>query len=127
MKIKQFNSSTGLEILVGQEDIANDYLSIKLARPNDLWFHVAGFPGSHVVLRCAAGDADRDSIREAAALAGWFSKMRNGKNVAIHYCRGADVSKPRKVKPGTVVIKHEKKIKVTPSLLDGAIWWEEPK
>ena len=127
MKIKKFESSGGLDILVGQEDTANDYLSFKIARSNDLWFHVAGFPGSHVLLRCSDATADRDSIREAAALAGWFSKMRNGKNVAVHYCRAADVSKPRKARAGTVQIKHEKKIKITPALPEGGMWWEKPE
>ena len=123
MKIKKYMSSTGLEILVGQEDTANDFLSIKVARPNDLWFHVAGFPGSHVVLRCMDAEADRESIQQAAALAAWFSKMRNGKNVAVHYCLAANVHKPRKAKPGTVSIKREKKIKVTPALPDDGKWW----
>ncbi|KAA3617070.1 MAG: DUF814 domain-containing protein [Calditrichaeota bacterium] len=124
MKIKKFTSSSGLEILVGQDDASNDYLSLKLANANDLWFHVAGFPGSHVVLCCADYEEDKDSIKEAAALAAWFSKMRNGKNVSVHYCKAQNVSKPRKSKPGTVNIKQIKKIKVTPRLLDDGEWIE---
>ena len=122
MKIKKFVSSAGAEILVGQDDASNDYLSLKLAAANDLWFHVAGFPGSHVVLRCANGDDDRESIKEAAALAAWFSKMRNGKNVPVHYCKALNVSKPRKAQAGTVNIKQIKKIKVNPQLIDGGEW-----
>jgi predicted ribosome quality control (RQC) complex YloA/Tae2 family protein len=123
MKIKKFTSSAGLEILVGQDDASNDYLSLKLAEANDLWFHVAGFPGSHVVLRCADTEADKESIKEAAGLAAWFSKMRNGKNVSVHYCKAQNVSKPRKAKAGTVNIKQAKKIKATPHLPDGAEWY----
>jgi len=123
MKIKKFISSAGLDILVGQDDESNDYLSLKLAKANDLWFHVAGFPGSHVVLCCADFEEDKESIKEAAGLAAWFSKMRNGKNVSVHYCKGQNVSKPRKTKPGTVNIKQIKKIKVNPYLLDDAEWY----
>jgi predicted ribosome quality control (RQC) complex YloA/Tae2 family protein len=108
---------------VGQDDQSNDYLSLKLANANDLWFHVAGFPGSHVVLRCADSEQDRESIKAAAALAAWFSKMRNGKNVAVHYCKAQNVSKPRKAQPGTVNIKQISKIKVNPQLIDGAEWF----
>jgi len=122
MKIKKFISSNGLEILVGQDDASNDYLSLKLAKANDLWFHVAGFPGSHVVLRCSDTGDDRESIEQAAALAAWFSKMRNGKNVSVHYCKAQNVSKPKKSKPGTVHIKQIKKIKVIPSLTEGGEW-----
>ena len=111
MKIKMYKSSNGTDILVGQDDASNDYLSLKLAAANDLWFHVAGFPGSHVVLRCSDSEEDRESVKEAAALAAWFSKMRNGKNVPVHYCKAHNVSKPKKSKPGTVNIKQIKKIK----------------
>jgi len=124
MKIKKYSSSGGLDILVGQDDASNDYLSLKLADANDLWFHVAGFPGSHVVLRCAGTEADKESISEAAALAAWFSKMRNGRNVAVHYCLAQNVSKPRKAKPGTVTIRREKKIKVNPACPDNGSWYE---
>lgn len=123
MKIKKFKSSSGIEILVGQDDESNDYLSLKLAKANDLWFHVAGFPGSHVVLSCSDGDEDKESVKEAAALAAWFSKMRNGKNVTVHYCKAQNVSKPRKANSGTVNIKQIKKIKVNPQLLDGGEWY----
>jgi len=114
-----------LEILVGQDDSSNDYLSLKLAKANDLWFHVAGFPGSHVVLRCSEHGEDKESIKEAAALAAWFSKMRNGRNVSIHYCKAQNVSKPKKAQAGTVNIKQQKKIKVDPFLLDDGEWFIE--
>ena len=44
-------------VLAGRTDAANDYLSLKLARPGDLWFHIRGMPGSHVVLRVPSGEA----------------------------------------------------------------------
>ncbi|RMH63340.1 MAG: DUF814 domain-containing protein [Calditrichaeota bacterium] len=113
MKIKKFATESGGEIWVGMDDASNDALSLKVADATDLWFHVAGFPGSHVLLR---GADDRDSIRQAAAAAAWFSKMRKGKNVPVHYCYARQVSKPRKAKAGTVTIRGEKKIKVTPAL-----------
>lgn len=118
MKIKKYQSSAGIEIWVGQDDYSNDQLSIKTAHANDVWFHVSGMPGSHVLLRCGEKDiaADKESIREAAALAAWFSKMRKGGLVAVHYCLAKYVKKPRGAKPGTVTIAREKKIKVRPEL-----------
>ncbi len=120
MKIKKYQSSTGIEIWVGQDDYSNDQLSIKIAHANDMWFHVSGMPGSHVLLRCGEEDltADKESIKEAAALAAWFSKMRKGGKVAVRYCPAKYVKKPRGAKPGTVTIGKEKKIKVRPELRD---------
>ncbi len=118
MKIKKYQSSAGIEIWVGQDDYSNDQLSIKTAHANDVWFHVSGMPGSHVLLRCGEEGftADKESIREAAALSAWFSKMRKGGLVAVHYCLAKYVKKPRGAKPGTVTISKEKKIKVRPEL-----------
>ena len=122
MKLKRFFTPAGLEALVGQDDESNDRLTFGLARPNDYWFHVHGFPGSHVVLRVSEErtEADRESLRQAAALAAWFSRMRQGGLVAVSCCRVRDVRKPPGAKPGTVTIRNEKKLTVRPALLPDA-------
>lgn len=119
MKIKKYTSHSGIEIWVGQDDYSNDQLSIKKAHPNDYWFHVSGMPGSHVLLRSGEEGitADKAAIRETAALAAWFSKMRQGGKVTVHYCLAKYVKKPKGAKPGTVSIAREKKITVRPELL----------
>lgn len=119
MRVRRFLSSAGLEIVVGQDDRSNDALSLRFGHADDLWFHVSGVPGSHVILRCGEEkfNPDRESIREAAGLAAWFSKMKTGGNVTVNYCRVKDVSKPRKAKPGSVSIRNARKIKVQPKLL----------
>ena len=116
MKIKEFQSSKGIKILVGQDDYSNDQLTFKIGKANDLWFHVSGSPGSHVVLQCAESgmSPDKDSIREAAEFAAWFSKMRQGGKVSVKYCFVKNIRKPRGAKAGTVHINNEKTIKVRP-------------
>jgi len=120
LKIKKFQSSSGLEILVGQDDSSNDRLTFEIAHQNDIWLHVSGVPGSHVLLRCgeSGNSADKASIKEAAALAAYFSKMRNAGNTAVHYCFAKQVSKPRKAKPGSVTIRQFEKIQARPKLLE---------
>lgn len=112
MKLKEFQSRSGMKILVGQDDYSNDQLTFKLGKANDLWFHVSGSPGSHVILQCAESDMppDKESIREAAELAAWFSKMQKGGKVAVKYCLVQNVHKPKSAKPGTVYIRKEKTI-----------------
>lgn len=120
-KIKSFTSRTGLKILVGQDDISNDILTFRQATPNDIWLHVASAPGSHVVLQCGHLPApDRESLRDAAGLAAWFSKMRTAKKVAVHYALAKQISKPRGAKPGGVTIRRPRKIMVEPRLLPEA-------
>ncbi len=107
----------GWETLAGKTDADNDLLSLKMARANDLWFHVHGLPGSHVILCGPEGEvADTAIIKQAAAIAAWHSKARTAGIVPVSCTEAKNVSKPRGAKPGTVTIKREKTIKVRPAL-----------
>jgi predicted ribosome quality control (RQC) complex YloA/Tae2 family protein len=105
------------EVLAGKTDADNDLLSLKTAQANDLWFHVHGLPGSHVILRGPDGEtATNDLIKQAAAIAAWHSKARNAGIVSVSCTEAKYVSKPRGAKPGSVCIKREKMIKVRPAI-----------
>ena len=103
-------------VLVGRTDRDNDRLSIKLARPNDWWFHVRGHPGSHVVLRVGDREPDRAVLQQAAAIAAWHSRLREGGTVAVSATQARFVTKRRGAKPGTVQIRKEQVLKVRPSI-----------
>ncbi len=106
-------------VLAGRTDDDNDYLSLKLAKANDWWFHVRGMPGSHVLLRSQAGrEPDRETLARAAAIAAYHSKAHGGGTVAVSCTRAKNVGKPRGARPGTVSIKRETTIKVKPALPD---------
>jgi hypothetical protein len=106
----------GFEVLIGKGDADNDQLTFKVAEPLDLWLHVANTPGSHVVVRNPERIAElpRALIERAAELAAFFSKARDGGKVEVHYCRAADVSKPRGFPPGKVLLKQWKSLRVYP-------------
>lgn len=107
----------GWEALAGKTDADNDLLSLRTAQANDLWFHVHGLPGSHVILRGpGGGTADPAVIKQAAAIAAWHSKARNAGIVPVSCTEAKNVSKPRGAKSGSVCIRREKTIKVRPGL-----------
>ena len=107
----------GFEVLAGKTDADNDILSLRTAKPNNLWFHAHGLPGSHVILRHPDGDKpDNTTIKTAASIAAWHSKARNAGTVPVSYTEAKHVGKPRGAKPGSVNIKREKTIKVRPAL-----------
>ena len=107
----------GFEVLAGKTDVDNDLLSLKIARANDLWFHVRGLPGSHTILRHPDGQhPDPATIKIAAAIAAWHSKARNAGMTPVSCTEAKHVGKPRGAKPGSVTIKREKTIKVRPAL-----------
>lgn len=75
---RRYASPGGHVILVGRNNRQNDVLSHQVANPQDLWMHVRGLPGSHVLLRIEPGQAapGEGDVGAAAALAAWFSKAR---------------------------------------------------
>ena len=105
---RRFVSPDGLIVLVGKTAADNDILSLKLGTPRDFWLHVSGESGSHVVVRNPQGleRLPRDTLRFAAALAARYSKARHAGRVAVHVARCADVSKPRGLAPGKVLLKR---------------------
>ncbi|HPF70669.1 MAG TPA: NFACT RNA binding domain-containing protein [Candidatus Krumholzibacteria bacterium] len=116
-KIWRYELPGGWEVLAGRTDQDNDRLSLKMAAPNDWWFHVRGLPGSHVVLRVPAGEEpDNATVKAAAAIAAWHSKKREAREVAVSATRARYVTKPRGAKPGTVEIRKEKVLNVRPAL-----------
>ena len=115
-KTWEYRLPGGWTVLAGRTDADNDRLSLKVARPNDWWFHVRGMPGSHVILRVESGEPDKATLEAAAAVAAWHSKARQGGIVAVSATLARNVSKPRGAKPGTVTIKKETVLKVRPGL-----------
>jgi predicted ribosome quality control (RQC) complex YloA/Tae2 family protein len=103
---KKYKTQDGLEIWVGKSDEGNDYLTMRLARGNDLFFHLDGYPGSHVVLRTEGRlDPPPQSLLEACELAVHFSKLKNAGTADVHMAHIKDVRKPRGAKPGLVYVR----------------------
>jgi len=102
-------------VLAGRTDAANEVLSLRLADPGDLWFHIRGMPGSHVVLRVPAGtEPDRATRELAAGIAAYHSKARDAGTVAVSCTEARHVSKPKGAPAGTVNIQKERVLKVKP-------------
>jgi predicted ribosome quality control (RQC) complex YloA/Tae2 family protein len=116
---RRYLTSTGWTVLVGRTDRENDILTLRLAAPDDLWFHAQGSPGSHVVLRRKdrKSEPDKTTLEETAALAAYWSKARGAETVPVSYTLAKYVRKPRGAKPGTVTISREKTLFVNPRLL----------
>jgi predicted ribosome quality control (RQC) complex YloA/Tae2 family protein len=105
----------GWTLLVGATDADNDYLSLKVAEPADWWFHADKVPGSHVVLRAKKDEEpDRETLRQAAAVAAYHSKARHAGTVPVYCTRARHVTKPRGAKAGTVHVSAGKILKVRP-------------
>jgi predicted ribosome quality control (RQC) complex YloA/Tae2 family protein len=108
---RRYRTAEDLEIWVGRSDDANDYLTTKLARGKDLFFHVAATPGSHVILRTVGrADPPSDAILDACELAAHYSKAKNAARVDVHVVPIANVRKPKGAKPGLVEVHGGKNV-----------------
>ena len=126
LRVYEYPLGQGWSIVAGHRDSDNDRLSLKVARPEEWWFHVRGMPGSHVILRRPEGvpkgfneEPDKEMLKQAAAVAAWHSKARSGGVVAVSCTKAKFVSKPRGAKPGTVTLRKETVLKVRPGLPTG--------
>ncbi len=111
----RFKSADGLEILVGRNNRQNDYITMKMARPDDIWLHVKDIPGSHVIIRSEqAGEVPGSTLLQAAGIAAFYSRARQSAKVAVDYTRRKHVRKPKGAKPGMVVYDNQKTVLVAP-------------
>ena len=102
-KPMEFRSSAGLRISVGKNNSQNDQLTTKLAYKSDIWLHTQKIHGSHVILWLEGGEADAQSLTEAAILAATFSQAGEGSRVPVDYTPVKYVKKPAGARPGMVV------------------------
>lgn len=115
-KIRRVQTPEGWEILVGETKEANDYLTTKIAAPDDLWFHVRAAASAHVVIRTGKRpDAVPHSvILRAARIAAANSEAKHSSVVPVDYTLRRYVTKPRGSPPGAVLYRNEKTVHVEP-------------
>jgi len=113
--VRRYRSSDDYEIIVGRAAHRNDYLTFRVARPNDLWLHTADYPGSHVIVRKPnRAEIPHRTIVEAAQIAAKFSQAGKDSKVVVHYTQRKFLSKPKGAAPGLVRMSTFKTITVEP-------------
>jgi len=95
-------SSDGIVILRGRDAEGNRAL-LRLANPCDLWMHVEGGPGAHVLVRREQGrEIPRRSLEEAANLALVKSWQRGSAKAGVLCAQARHVRPVKGGKPGSV-------------------------
>lgn len=109
-------SVDGYTVLVGRNNKENDYLTLKYASKNDIWFHTKDFHGSHTILKISNNlPYPNDNILvEVAKIAAQHSKAKNSSNVPVDYCEVKYVKKPSGSRPGMVIYTNNKTLNVNP-------------
>ena len=114
----QFTTARSSRIYVGRTPLENAELTFRVARPDDLWFHVQNQPGAHVILqRDDKTAAPQEDILTAAALAAYHSKARTSPKVTVDYTERKHVRKRPSAAPGLVFYTHPRSLLVEPKSL----------
>ncbi len=98
-------------VLIGRDADSNDYLTTIIAKPNDIWMHAKGVPGSHVVIKVFDKIPDSRIILQAATIAAKNSKSKGISTIV--YCKSKFVSKKKDMKPGQVSVDYKNAEEIT--------------
>lgn len=114
IEILTYYTSTGTKILVGKNNIQNEYITHTLAKANDMWYHVKDAPGSHVLV--VNPENSEEEIRMAAMLAAYYSSYQSSSSVCVNYTLARWIKKIPGKRNCFVTYSNEKTIYIDPNL-----------
>lgn len=114
LNYETYKDELGIEIIVGKNNKQNEYVTHKLAKHNEVWFHTKDAPGSHVLVR-AMFPLEETTIRTAAQLAAYNSKMKHSSSVAVDYVEVRYIKKVPGHINSFVTYKNQKTIFIDPN------------
>ncbi|NPV47007.1 MAG: fibronectin-binding domain-containing protein [Armatimonadetes bacterium] len=112
---RRTTTADGYAILYGRNALENAAV-LREARPDDLWFHVQGAPGGHVVVRTdnRPEAVPQSTLIEAARLAARQSLRRREATVAVDYTLVKHLTRTRGAAPGHVLYRDFRTLFVRP-------------
>lgn len=110
----------GATILVGRNARQNEQVTFERAHPDDLWLHVRGHPGAHVVVRSDGRAMDAAVVQTAAQLAAYYSDARGEGAVDVIVARRRDVKRAPDGHTGQVIVRNEETLRV-PAQMPGNV------
>ena len=122
-KFRRFDLGDGYILFVGKSASNNDELTVRFAKPNDIWMHARGCSGSHTVIKSPnpkEAKPPKQILKLAAGITAYYSKQKNAKYVPVAYTQKKNVFKPRGAAPGAVIMNREEVIMAEPHLPEGA-------
>jgi predicted ribosome quality control (RQC) complex YloA/Tae2 family protein len=114
IEILTYYTSSGTKILVGKNNIQNEYITHKLAKANDMWYHVKDAPGSHVLVVDPTNT--EEEIRTASILAAYYSSYQSSSSVCVNYTLARWIKKIPGKRNCFVTYSNEKTIYIDPDI-----------
>eukprot|EP00531_Pseudo-nitzschia_arenysensis_P004086 CAMPEP_0116146452 /NCGR_PEP_ID=MMETSP0329-20121206/17172_1 /TAXON_ID=697910 /ORGANISM="Pseudo-nitzschia arenysensis, Strain B593" /LENGTH=488 /DNA_ID=CAMNT_0003642201 /DNA_START=61 /DNA_END=1527 /DNA_ORIENTATION=+ len=107
--VRKLMSPGGCIVMVGRNRRGNEYLSMTVARGNDIWMHSRGCPGAHVIIQNRRGSPKPtdECLQFGADLAIFYSDLRNENKAAVTAAEPKHIQKPRGAPLGAVKLREE--------------------
>jgi len=103
----------GYSIYIGRNARQNERVTFFRASPEDLWLHVRGLPGAHVVIRRGRHEVPERVVQQAAAAAAYYSRARGSSGrVPVDVTEKRFVRRMRGKFPGLVTYRNERTLMV---------------
>lgn len=96
----------GFVVYIGKDSKSNDHLTFNMSDKEDLWFHVKGVPGSHIVIRIREKLPTESVIKKVAILAKKNSKAAKEELATVVYCKRKFVKKEQGMNDGQVKVDY---------------------
>lgn len=112
-----YKDNLDYDYYVGKNNIQNEEVTFEIASNLDWWFHVKAAPGAHVIVKRKGNEELPDIVYlKAAALAAFYSQLRNDKRVEVDYIQKKYIKKPNLKKPGMVIYHTNYSMNIEPSI-----------
>ncbi len=113
-RIRELIGPGGAAVLYGENATSNDYLTLRVAKPDDYWLHVRGSASAHVVIRTnrQPEKVGPELLMFAAKVAVQNSPSKHSGYVPVDYTLRKYVRKPRGAAAGTALYTQEKTLHV---------------
>ncbi len=105
----------GYKIIVGKNNLQNNELTFRTAKPHDIWVHTQSIHSSHVII-VTEGTTPPDSvIVTACQICAYYSQASNSSKVTVDYTAKSNIKKPSKARLGYVIYHVYQSIVVDPN------------
>ncbi|MBX3117659.1 MAG: NFACT family protein [Fimbriimonadaceae bacterium] len=113
-KVRELIGPGSERVFFGENSEANDYLTLRIAKPNDIWLHVRGSQSTHVVIQThnQPDKISREALLFAAQVAVKHSVAKHSSYVEVDYTLKKYVRKPKGSPTGFAVYTHEKTLRI---------------
>ncbi len=113
-RVKELAAPHGYSVFYGENAEANDYLTMRMGKPNDIWMHVRGNTSAHILIP-THNQPDRvptEVLLFGAQVSARHSPLKHSSMVPVDYTLKKYVRRPRGGAKGFVTYTREKTLHV---------------